>query len=117
MGRQQSALYLPRKQPLGTQRAAAGRQPAALRWRRAVQAVADAREAAACLDLLADRLAPADDRLHAAVRLAVRLQRYGRQERLGAALQARHGGARLRPASYLMQELFITGRALLWGSC
>lgn len=109
VGRQQSALYLPRKQPLGVQRAEAGRASAALRWRRAVQAITDARKAAACLDLLADRLAPADDRLHAAVLLAVRLQRYGRPERLGTALQARHGGARLRPGSYLLQELFITG--------
>lgn len=133
-GREQSAPYLPRKQPLGMAPcspapAMAPVGVAALRWRRACQAVLDARELLRCLDMLADRMAPADDRLHASIILAARLQAYTRgrpprsgcwggdggggaasgEEALAWALMARRRTGVLRLGEHCMQELYITG--------
>lgn len=117
-GREPSAPYLPSKQPL--RQLPAGRR-AALRWRRACQAVMDAREVTACVDLLADRLAPAEDRLHAAAQLALRLQPYSARpaqqrqqqgatvQQLAWALLARQAGGGQKLGEHLVQELYVTG--------
>ncbi len=112
-GREFSAPYLPSKHPLPQLPAG---QRAALRWRRACQAVIDARHVTACLDVLSDRLAPAEDRLHAAAQLALRLQPYSAQQPQGAAggqlawaLLARRAGGGQRWGEHVVQELYVTG--------
>lgn len=115
-GREQSAPYLPSKHALPALLPTG--QRAAMRWRRACQAVMDAREVTACLDLLSDRLAPAEDRLHAAAQLALRLQAYSPQQQqqqgeagqqLVWALLARRAGGGQKWGEHLLQELYVTG--------
>lgn len=133
-GREVSTPYMPSKRhcPLllrlagGTAAATAaaaaptGRERAMLRWRRAARAVADAREAVRCLDMLADRLAPPEDRLHAAFSLGMLLDGYGqqqqRQDRLAWALLAVRRAGRLRCVDHMVNELYITG-AWAGGAC
>ena len=119
-GREPSARYLPTKRSGGRAALAlagglpgAGRSTAAARWRRAAHAVADAREATRCLDLLSNRLAPPDDRLHAVFALGMRLQGYPAPDRLAWALQARRLRGRLPWWEHAVNELFITGGG--WG--
>lgn len=124
-GREVSAPCKPDKQQksllqrlTGSKAAAAtaitGRELAVLRWRRAARAVTDARQALRCLDLLADRLAPPEDRLHAAFSLRILLEGYGqrqqqKQDRLAWALLAQQRMGRLRCADHIVNELYMTG--------
>ncbi|KAL4434296.1 hypothetical protein ABPG75_000737 [Micractinium tetrahymenae] len=126
LGREVSAPYMPSKRagslilrlPGGEAAAAApaptGQKLAVLRWRRAVRAVADAREALRCLDLLADRLAVPQDRLHAAFSLGTLLEGYGQQQqdRLAWALLARRRAGRLRCVDHIVNELYMTGERI-----
>ena len=111
-GREQSAPYLPGKQPLA-HAPPPTRQQAVARWRRACQAVIDAREVTRCLDLLGDRLAPAEDRLHASAQLALRLQAYSPPRQAGQALAwallARRAGGGQKWGEHVVQELYLTG--------
>lgn len=112
MGREPSAPYLPGKQAL-RRSSAASAMAARRRWRLACRAVIDARRVEECMDLLADRLAPAEDRLHAAVVLAQRLKAYPQRQQgaqpLGCALLARRPRGQLGWGQVLLQELYVTG--------
>ena len=117
LGREQSAPYLPGKQPLPTQLASlteeqhSRRQLVAQRWQRACRALMQGREVAGCIDLLGNRLAPSGDRLHAAVVLKARLAACpaAKQRRLAWALLARRRAGRVGCREHALNELFITG--------
>lgn len=117
LGLEQSTPYLPTKRSMLMQRQAStaalaplsGRALAVQRWQRACQAVADARDVLRCLDLLANRLAPAEDRLHAAFLLRMRVDAYPSPERLACKLLARRGASRMPWTTHMVNELYITG--------
>lgn len=96
---------------LGWEATGGRQQLARLRWQRACQAVLDARVLARSLELLANRLAPPQDRMHAAIQLKLRLAAYpaARQERLAWGLLARGSGRGLSCGDHILNELYITG--------
>ncbi|GAB4816594.1 hypothetical protein N2152v2_003640 [Parachlorella kessleri] len=84
------------------------------RWQRAVKSVINSRAMTRDMDLLNERLAPGEDRLHALIDLEVRLATLSQPQRkqLVAALLRRREDQYISLKDHLLHELFITGEKI-----